>query len=147
MNNEDVFKNMMDLFANPLFKKDFFDFFLKVQREGIEAAKKFWSISGSSNLAFPNVLEIYEKMIDFYITLGFVPRSRFDQVMKENEELTRENKFLKDTLGELQFNIFKEGGEELREAWRSIIDKQFEINKDIAKNFFELFKQLQGSGK
>jgi hypothetical protein len=147
MTNEEMMKNMMDLFANPLFKKDFFDFFLKVQREGIESAKKFWGMSGGANLPFPNALDIYEKMIDFYITLGFVPRSKYDQAMKENEELKKENKFLKDTMNELQFNIFKEGSEQMRETWRSIIDKQFEVNKDIAKNFFELFKQLQGSGK
>lgn len=146
MTNEEMMKNMLDLFANPLFKKDFFDFFLKVQREGIESAKKFWSMS-TPEMPIPNILEIYEKMIDFYITLGFVPRTKYEQVMKENEELKKENKFLKDTMNEIQFNVFKEGGEGLRETWRSIIDKQLEMNKDIAKNFFELFKQLQTSGK
>ena len=146
MYNEEMFKNMMSLFTNPIFKKNFFDFFLKSQQEGIEAAKKFWNLSPEKNTFFPNVLEVYEKMIDFYITLGFVPRTKYDQVLRENEDLRQENKFLKDTIHEVQSSIFTEGGERLQETWREIVGKQLDLNKEIAKNFFELVKQLQGGG-
>jgi regulator of replication initiation timing len=139
-----MIKNMMDLFANPLFKKGFFDFFLKMQQEGIESAKKFWNATYDKNL-FPNASDMFEKMVDFYIILGFVPRVKYDEILKENEKLRDENKFLRDTIKELQLTIFKEGGEKMQEAWGTIIDKQLEMNKEIAKNFFELFKQLHGN--
>jgi hypothetical protein len=42
MYNDECSMKMMELFTNPLFKKGFFDFFLKMQQEGIEAARKFW---------------------------------------------------------------------------------------------------------
>ncbi|MGD0887411.1 MAG: hypothetical protein ABSA46_21420 [Thermodesulfovibrionales bacterium] len=142
--NQDMIKNMMDLFANPLFKKGFFDFFLKMQQEGIESAKKFWNATYDKNL-FPNASDMFEKMVDFYIILGFVPRVKYDEILKENEKLRDENKFLRDTIKELQLTIFKEGGEKMQEAWGTIIDKQLEMNKEIAKNFFELFKQLHGN--
>lgn len=144
--NEDMFKNMMNLFASPLFKKDFYDFFLRMQQEGIEAAKKFWNMNHDKNL-FPNAPDIFEKMVDFYIVLGFVPRSKYDEVLKENEQLKEENRFLRDTIKELQVNIFKEGGEKAQEAWGMIIDKQLEMNKEIAKNFFELFKELRSNSQ
>ncbi len=144
--NQDIIKNMMDLFANPLFKKGFFDFFLKMQQEGIESARKFWGGYYDKNL-FPNAPDIFEKMVDFYIILGFVPRMKYDELLKENEKLKEENRFLRDTIRELQLNIFKEGGEKMEEAWGTIIDKQLEMHKEIAKNFFELFKQLKGNSK
>ena len=147
MYNEEMFKDMMSLLTNPLFKKNFFDFFLKMQQEGIEAAKKFWNLSLEKNMFYPNVPELYEKMVDFYITLGFVPRVKYDKVLRENEDLRQENKFLKDTIQEVQSSIFTEGGEKLQETWREIIDKQLDLNKEIAKNFFELVKQLQEGGR
>jgi hypothetical protein len=147
MYNEEMSKDMMSLFTNPLFKKNFFDFFLKAQQEGIEAAKKFWNLSPEKNTFIPNVMEVYEKMIDFYITLGFVPRTKYDQLLRENENLRQENKFLKETIHEVQSSIFTEGGEKLQESWREIVGKQLDLNKEIAKNFFELVKQLQGGGR
>ena len=143
MNNEEMRKDMMDLFTNPLFKKNFFGFFLDVQREGIEAAKKLWNLSPEKSTYFPYALEIYEKMIDFYITLGFVPRTKYEKVLKENEDLRQENKFLKETIYEVQSSIFKEGGEKLQETWHKVIDKQVAMNREIKKDFFQLFKQLQ----
>ncbi len=145
MFNEEMVKSMMDLFTDPLFKKNFFDFFLDVQREGIAAAKKMWNLTPEKTMYFPNALEVYEKMIDFYITLGFVPRTKYEKALKENEDLRQENKFLKNTIFEVQATIFKEGGDKLQETWHEVIDKQVDMNREITKDFFELFKQLQGN--
>jgi hypothetical protein len=144
MFNEEMMKNLIQLYSNPLFQKGFFDFFQKMQQEGIEAAKKFWNLSPEKNSLFPNSMEIYEKLIDFYIVLGFVPKSKHDEVLKENEKLKYENAFLRETIKQLQFKVFTEGGEKVQEAWKDIVDKQMELNKDISKNFFELFRQLKG---
>jgi len=132
-----------DLFTNPLFKMGFFDFFLKMQQEGIDAARKFWDAYASKNSLVPSAGDMYERMIDFYIILGFVPRVKFDEVMKENANLKEENKFLRDAMRELQLNLFMEGGERGQQIWQSSIDKQLELHKEIAKNCFELFRQLQ----
>ena len=126
-----------------LLQKRFFDFFLKMQQEGIEAARKFWGTYSERNNLFPDALEMYERMIDFYIILGFVPRVKYDEILGENKSLKQENKFLRDTIRELQFNLFTEGGEKVQQIWHSSIDKQLEMNKEIAKNFFELFRQLK----
>lgn len=144
MFNDEMTNKMMDLFANPLFKKGFFDFFLKMQQEGIEAARKFWTTNANKNL-FPDAIDMYERMADFYIILGFVPRTKYDEVLNENKGLKEENKFLKDTIRELQLSLFTEGGEKVQQIWQSSIDKQLEMNKDISKNFFELFRQLKSS--
>ena len=113
MFNDECTTRMMGLFTNPLFKMGFFDFFLKMQQEGIEAARKFWGTYSERNNLFPDALEMYERMIDFYIILGFVPRVKYDEILGENKSLKQENKFLRDTLRELQFNLFTEGGEKV----------------------------------
>lgn len=143
MFNEEMTKKMMDLFTNPLFKMGFFDFFLKMQQEGIEAARKFWGSYAQKNSLFPDAVEMYERMVDFYIILGFVPRVKYDELLKENRNLKDENRFLRDTIRELQLGLLTEGGERVQQIWHGIIDKQLEVNKDVAKNFFELFRQLK----
>lgn len=140
MFNDDFLKLMNDLFSNPLFKRSFLEFFLKMQQEGIEAARKFWTPEKEMQ---PGAREIFEKMIDFYIILGFVPSFKYDQVATENERLKEENKFLKQTLKELQNLIFTTGGKSLQESWHTIIDRQFEMNREITRNFFELFRALK----
>jgi hypothetical protein len=134
---------MQDLFANPLFKIGFFDFFLKMQQEGIEAARRYWTANAGGAAAFPNALEAYERMADFYVIFGFVPRMKYDQLASENKGLKEENKFLRDTIRELQQNLFKEGGAVAQEIWHKSVDKQLEINKEFAKNFFEVFRMLK----
>jgi len=147
MYSDDCNTKMNDLFSNPLFKIGFFDFFLKMQQEGIEAARKYWITYAEKNSLFPNTLDTYERMADFYIILGFVPRTRYDQVLSENKSLKDENKFLRDTMRELQINLFTEGGETAQQIWHKSIDKQLEINKEIAKNFFEIFRILKVSSE
>jgi regulator of replication initiation timing len=143
MFNDECTTKMMSLFANPLFKMGFFDFFLKMQKEGIEAARNFWCTYSEKNNLFPDAMEMYERMIDFYIILGFVPKSKYDEALSENKSLKEENNFLRGTLRELQSSLFTEGGEKVQQIWHNSIDKQLEMNKEIAKNFFELFRQLK----
>ncbi len=148
MFNEDMTKQMMDLFTNPLFKMGFFDFFLKMQQEGIEAARKFWiSTAEKKNTPVPNVTEMYERLVDFYIILGFVPRVKYEDAVKENKGLKEENKFLRDAILELQSNLFKEAGEKGQQIWETSIDKQLDMHKEIAKNFFEMFRQLKAGAR
>lgn len=145
--NEDTTRQMMDLFTNPLFKIGFFDFFLKMQAEGIDAARKFWFSYAEKNPMVPDASEMYERMIDFYITLGFVPRVKYEDAVKENKGLKAENKFLREAMQELQQGLFSELGEQGRQMWDQTIDKQLELNKEITRNFFEVIRQIKvGSG-
>jgi hypothetical protein len=141
MFNEELLKSIMNLFNDFLFRKGFFDFFQKMQREGIEAERRFWHSYPYKNVFFPNALDMYEKMIDFYISLGLTPKAKYDEAFEEHEKLYYLNTFLRETLMQLQLKMFAEGGEKVREAWESTIDKQIEMNKEIAKNFFEFFRQ------
>jgi len=145
MSNEELFKSIMSLFNDFLFRKGFFDFFKIMQREGIEAARKFWHSYPYKNVFIPNALDMYEKMIDFYMSIGLAPKAKYDEVSKEHEKLHYENTFLRETIQQLQLKMFVEGGEKVREAWKSTIDKQIEMNQEIAKNFFELFSQWSTS--
>lgn len=140
---EDCFKYMLDLYSNPLFKKGFFDFFIKVQQEGIESARKFWTTYTEKTSLTPLAPEMFEKIVDFYIVLGFVPRHKYDEALKEVDRLKEENAFLRNTISELQVNVLKEGGEKAQEMWREVVDKQLDMNKEIAQNFFDLFRQLK----
>ena len=142
MDDKEFTQKILDLFSNPLFKMDFLDFFLKTQQEGIEAAKKFWSLYAHENV-FPNAVDMYERMVDFYIIVGLVPKAKYDQAIKENERLKEENRFLRETFGQLQENLYSEGGEKAQQAWQHIIDTQLDANREIAKNFFDLFRLLK----
>ena len=143
MPTDDMTKQMMDIFANPLFKMGFFDYFLKMQQEGIEAARKFWSSSAQKNSPVPNAVDMYEKMVDFFIILGFVPRIKYEEALKEIKNVKDENKFLRDAMRELQTNLFREWGEKGQQVWDASIDQQLEMHKEIARNFFEMFRQLK----
>lgn len=140
MFNEELLKSIMSLFNDFLFRKGFFDFFQKMQREGIEAARRFWHSYPYKNAFFPDALDMYEKMIDFYMSLGLAPRVKYEEVFEEHEKLHSQNTFLRETIMQLQLEMFEEGGEKVREAWECIIDRQIEMNKEIAKNFFEFFR-------
>jgi regulator of replication initiation timing len=121
----------------------FFDFFVKAQQEGIESARKYWSTYMQQNSLYQNSCDVYERMADFYIIFGFIPKTRYDEVLNENKSLKEENKFLRDTLRELQVSLFSEGGKKAQDVWQKSIDKQLEINKEVSKNFFDLFRMLK----
>jgi hypothetical protein len=141
MMTDDFLKTLLDLYNNPFFKKGFHDFFTMVQQDGVEAAKKFWDISPAKQSLFPNTSEIFVKMVDFYRNLGFVPLNKYEEVVKENEQVKKENQFLKDTINDLNQKIFTEGGKAMQELWKTNLDKHIEMSKEIAKGFMDIFKQ------
>ena len=63
MFNDECATKMMDFFTNPLFKMGFFDYFLKMQQEGIETARKFWATYAEKNNLFPDAIKMYERII------------------------------------------------------------------------------------
>ncbi len=139
--NEDILKMLLDMYNNPLFKKGFHDFFMKMQNEGADSARNFWNFYPERDKLFSKTPDIFELMIDFYSNMGFVPRKMYEDVVKEKEVLKKENQFLKDMIAKLNLKIMTEGGEKVQEAWKSTVEKQMEVSKEMAKNFFELFKQ------
>jgi len=145
MFDEELIKAMTRLFNDFLFRKGFFDFFQKVQLEGIEAARRFWPSYPYKNVFFPDALNLYERMIDFYISLGLAPKTKYCKLFEAHEKLHCQNTFLRETIMQLQLKMFAEGGEKVREAWENIIDKEIEMNKGIAKNFLELFRPVSTS--
>ena len=141
--NEDILKNIIDLYNNPFFKSSFLEFFMKMQQEGIDSAKKFWDLNPKKNNLSANASDIFENMISFYSNLGFIPKVKYDEVVKENEKLKKENEFLQNTIKELNLKVFTEGSTKIQEAWIETTNKQMEMAKEISKNFFDLFKQSE----
>lgn len=113
----------------------------------MEAAKKAWNMSGQKYPSFTSADDFYEKMVDFYTLMGFVPIAKYNELLKDNEKLKKENSLLKDMIKDLQNNLFKEGAEMAQQSWQSIVDKQLEMNKELTKNFFEQFKDPSVKGK
>jgi regulator of replication initiation timing len=140
--NEDFFKNMLDLFANPLFRAGLTEFSAKAQQEGIEAAKKFWGISEYSK-AFPYSEEMCERLAEWYKLLGYVPSTKYQAVVDENTTLKAENQLLKNMIREMQFNVLTSGSERAQQAWQEVMDKQMKMNADVANTFLETLRQFK----
>ena len=140
--SEDPFKNMLDLFANPLFQAGFAEFASKAQQEGMAAAKKFWGLSDYGQ-AFPYSEDVYERLTDWYKALGFVPAVKYNEAMEENTRLQAENQLLRNMLKDLQINFISEGGEKAQQAWHDIMDKQIKMNAEVANTFFEAIRQFK----
>jgi regulator of replication initiation timing len=143
---DDLFKNLISLYNNPLFQQTFSNYLMKMQQEGLESARKYWQFFPEKSKLADNAPILFEQMIDFYSNFGFVPRKKYDEVVKENEELRRENEFLKETIQKLNFKVMTEGGVKMQEAWKSTVEKQMDVSKEITKSFFDLFK-LSDKGK
>ena len=140
--SEDTNKTIKDFYNNPLFKKGFLDFFEKMQLDGIEAARKFWSTYPEKDL-FPNAPEMFEKLIDIYVLMGVVPRSKYEDTVKEHEELKKDVQKL---MKELNLDVIAEGGAKAQEMWKDAINKQLEVNKEITKHYFDLLKKISSGG-
>ena len=140
--SEDTNKTMKDFYNNPLFKKGFLDFFEKMQLDGIEAARKFWSTYPEKDL-FPNAPEMFEKLIDIYVLMGVVPRSKYEDTVKEHEELKKDVQKL---MKELNLDVIAEGGVKAQEMWKDAVNKQLEVNKEITKHYFDLLKKISSGG-
>ena len=147
MCKEEAIDYVEELFTKPLFKRWFHEFFSKMQQEGIQAAKGFWNLSHDGDGLIPKAPELFEKLIDFYIILGFVPRQRHERALGENEKLKREKKVLTDILGELYCSVYGNGGKHMQEVWEEIMDRQKEMNRDMADMFLAFFRQREGGEK
>ena len=93
--NTDYFKSMLDLFGNPFFREGFAEFFCRAQLEGIDAARKFWDSSRTKNSFADNAAELYEQMLDMYSMLVPVSKQNYERLVREKEELAKENELLK----------------------------------------------------
>jgi hypothetical protein len=147
MCKEEAIDYVEELFTKPLFRKWFLEFFSKMQLEGIEAAKRFWNLSHDGDGLVPRAPELFERLIDFYLILGFVPRQRHERALGENEKLRRENKVLTDILGELYSSVYGNGGKHMQEVWEEIMDRQREMNRDMADMLLAFFRQMEGGEK
>ncbi len=142
MMTPDQAKMMIDMFANPMFRQGAGEFFSKMQQDGMEAAKKFWGTTPyASN--FPDAQQMMERMADFYSALGFVPLAKYEALQKETDDLRAENRLLRETIRELQQSFIAEGGAKAQQAWQGVIDKQMEMNREVAKSFFDAFSPFK----
>ena len=142
--NQDFIKNLLQLYQNPLFAEGFSDYFARMQHAGIDAARQFWDTNRRQDVFPGNAAELFEQMIAFYSGLGFVPKQQYDGIVKENDQLKKENEFLKNTLRELNQKVFTEGSLQVQEMWKETAQKNMEMSAEIAKNFLDLFKQDSG---
>jgi hypothetical protein len=130
MCKEDAIKHVENLLSMPLFKIGFLEFFRYMQEEGIVVAKNYWSLSHGNDFLIPQAPEIFERLIDFYIILGFVPRKRHEKVLEENGNLKEENTSLKNNIRELQDNALTSRVENTQKTWQEIGGKQMGLNRE-----------------
>jgi len=134
----DQFKLMMEAFANPLFRQSAGETFSKMQQDGIEAARKFWAATPYAAV-YPDAQQMMDRMADFTSAMGFVPLAKYEALQKEVDSLKSENQLLRDTIRELQHSFMADGGVKAQQAWKDVIDKQLEMNREVAKSFFDAF--------
>lgn len=142
--DRDILRAIMQFYENPATRQGFLDFFYKAQQEGVEAARKLWETGAAGQGTAAAAPELFEQMIAFYSSLGFVPKQKFDEVVEENERLKKENEFLRKTIQELNFKVFQEGSSQVHETWKDVVEKQMAMNKELAKGFLDLFNQSGG---
>jgi regulator of replication initiation timing len=140
MMTEQQMRMMLEMFGNPMFKQGANEFLKIAQQQGLEAANKFWGISSESQ-AFPGMEKIMERMGEFYQTLGFVPQAKYEEVLKENAALKKENQMIRETIAELQQRYMAEHGAKAQQAWQDIVDKQLNMSREVTKSFFDVLKQ------
>lgn len=143
---DDAINYVEDLFTKPLFRKWFLEFFSKMQKEGIQGAKSFWNFYHQGDGLVPKAPEIFEKLIDFYLILGFVPRQRHEMDLRENDRLKEENKRFMDTLRELRSSIYNDQ-RNVKEAWEELMGRQMEISSEENGSMRDFFRQMKGSEK
>lgn len=144
MMTAEQFKLMMDLASNPMLKQGAAEFFIKLQQEGLESARRFWGASPYA-ATFPDAQQMMERMNDFTSALGFVPHAKYEALQKENDSLRAENRMLRDTVQQLQQSFMAEGGAKAQQAWKELIDKQLEMNREVARSFFDAFNPVKPS--
>ena len=140
MMTEQQMRMMIEMFSNPMFKQGANEFLKIAQQKGMDAANKFWGISSESK-AFPGVDKMMERMAEFYQTLGFVPQTKYDELMKQYTSLKAENQMLSDTIRELQQRFIAENSAKAQQAWQEVVDKQLEMSREVTKSFFDVLKQ------
>lgn len=138
--NEEIMKKMLELYGDPNYQKGLQEFFIKMQQEGIEAARKFWSQVAAREKLSPQASEIFEQTISFYSGLGFVPKQKHDEVVEENRRLTEENRSLRRTIRELNLKVFSEGSTQVQEAWTEVVEKQMALGGQMAQSIIDLLK-------
>jgi hypothetical protein len=143
MFDQNSLKSMIDLFNNPIFQKCSMDFFSKMQEGGLDDAKKYWNLSPQKNQLFGVNSDTMEQFSNFYATMGFVPSWKYNKLKEENEKLERENKFLKDTISQLNLKVFEEGSKQIQDVWTTTIEKQMSIGKELAESFLGMVKNKE----
>ncbi|MBF0458715.1 MAG: hypothetical protein HQK99_12570 [Nitrospirae bacterium] len=142
--NENFLKDLAALYSNPLVQNMFMEYFTKMQQEGTQAAAKFFNTApAKKDVLFGMGPDVFEKMAEFYTGFGFVSQKKHEEVLKENESLKKENAFLKEVVQKMNLKMFEEGSRGIQEAWQEGLAKQLEMSKDMAKTFFELFKDIK----
>ncbi|KWT83692.1 hypothetical protein [Candidatus Magnetominusculus xianensis] len=141
--NENFLSDLAALYSNPLVKNMFMDYFTRMQQEGAQAAAKLFNTAPAKKDLFGMGPDVFEKMAEFYSGFGCVPRKKYDEVMEENEALKKENSFLKEVVQKMNLKMFEEGSRGIQEAWQEGLAKQLEMSKDMAKTFFDLFKDIK----
>ena len=138
--NPEFVQNLLQLYNNPLFAQSFLEFSSRWQQAGVEAARQAWGMNRQPDTLAGLPSELFDRMIEFYSGLGFVPKQKYDEVRKENDQLKKENELLKDALKELNLKVFTKGNVQVQEMWNETFRKQMEMSTEVAKNFLDLFK-------
>jgi Tat protein secretion system quality control protein TatD with DNase activity len=136
---EQQMRMMLEMFTNPAFKQGAMEFMSIAHQQGMEAARKFWGISTSSQ-NFPDAEKMMESMAEFYKTMGFVPMSKYVELQKELEAQQQENRLLREAIQDLQKRFMSESNEKAQQAWQEIVDKQLEMSREVTKSFFDVLK-------
>jgi len=137
----DQVRMFQEMFANPMFRQGAREFMLHLQREGQQAARKFWQESPYAAM-LPDKQQVMERMADFASAMGWVPLAKYEALQQENAALKAENDRLRDTLRELQQSFMAESGAKAQRAWQDVVERQMAMNREATQSFFDALSQF-----
>ncbi|MEK9771737.1 MAG: hypothetical protein VW238_05020 [Nitrosomonadales bacterium] len=139
-------KMFLELYSNPLFRESS-DYFIKhLQKEGMVAAKKFWMDSPYAKM-FPHQDETLEQLFEFYKAMGFVPLAKYEKAEEEIASLRKTINELNNEISQLKMAEIHDKNQQTQDAWKDVLNKQIELNKQATTGFFKALDQFQTNTK
>ncbi len=139
MGGDEFFAKMADAWIALWLRNPYSQVLLSLQRAALASATQSWN--RAEGKIFPDPWQLYRLANDFSMALGFVPVAKYDQLLRENEELREENSCLKKIVQDLKFNFLQESGEQMQEVWRTLTQRQLELNREMGKNFLDFMSK------
>lgn len=140
MSPQEAFMKLLASYGKPEFAQAWQQFASYAQQQSWENTQKILSKNAAEQ--FSEFTEPYlSQMKSMFDAMGYVPKAEHDKALQQIAQLKSENDLLKTTLRDLQQTFFNEATTKSQQAWKEMLEKQLEVNREISRGFFDALKQ------